>query len=478
MKSLIFIAAAVSLLSVAFAQPHGKHIQREIRLLSSRSQGHRHVHPRADVTDYVTVTAPEVVVWVDHQGCTVSIETRNPSVSTSMPAPLPTPSVSDTPAIGTPSAQISAPVEPSPIPSSFFASPSSAPTEALATTSPDPAPAESTSAPAPVESASTPTPPPGAKEAPTNAPAASYSDSPTNGFEGGPPSEPATPPTSSSAKPAHSEPEPSGTQGATHQAQGSGLGLGITWSPYMVDSNCKSQDQANSEFAQLAGEGFSMVRIYGIDCNQVAMTIAAVSQYNMAIFAGLISLDNLATNLNSMITQVRSNWHMIDTVSIGNELVNNGLDPGVVVAALDTARGILNPAGYAGRIVTVDVFDQFSQHPELCQASDYCAANCHAFFDSQITADQAGDYVSQAAASIASAIPGKDVMITESGWPWAGAPNGAAVPSPANQQTAIGSLKAAFANNPGSLMVFDSYDAMWKQPGPFGVEQYFGMYGH
>jgi exo-beta-1,3-glucanase (GH17 family) len=208
------------------------------------------------------------------------------------------------------------------------------------------------------------------------------------------------------------------------------------------------------------------------------MTIAAVSQYNMAIFTGLVDLDNLADNLASLITQVGSNWHMIDTVSIGNELVNNGLDPGVVVAAITTARPILNVAGHSGHIVTVDVFDQLINHPELCTASDYCAANCHAFFDNLITAEQAGNYVSESSSAIGQANPGKEVRITESGWPWSGSANGAAVPSPANQQTAIASLKAAFASNPGSLILFDSYDAMWKQPGPFGAEQYFGIYGH
>jgi exo-beta-1,3-glucanase (GH17 family) len=222
-----------------------------------------------------------------------------------------------------------------------------------------------------------------------------------------------------------------------------------------------------------------MVRIYGIDCNQVAMTIAAVAQYNMAIFAGLVDLSNLATNLASMITQVGSNWDMIDTVYIGNELINNGLAAvGDVVAALGTARATLNPAGFAGRIVTVDVFDQFLGNTELCNASDYCAANCHAYFDNQVTADQAGEYVSTIVAEIAQSNPGKEVMITESGWPWAGAPNGAAIPSVVNQQTAIGSLRSAFANSSGSIMLFDSYDAMWKQPGPYGVEQYFGIYGH
>ena len=88
MKLLIFATAAVSLLSVASAQPHGKHTPIQRSIISSRSQGHRHLHPRADLTDYVTVTAPEVVVWVNDQGNTVSIETRTE------PAPLPTSSVS------------------------------------------------------------------------------------------------------------------------------------------------------------------------------------------------------------------------------------------------------------------------------------------------------------------------------------------------------------------------------------------------
>jgi exo-beta-1,3-glucanase (GH17 family) len=209
------------------------------------------------------------------------------------------------------------------------------------------------------------------------------------------------------------------------------------------------------------------------------MTIAGVAKYNMVIFAGLTSLDNLVPNLSSMISQVGSNWHMIDTVSIGNELVNNGLAAvDEVVTALGTARSILNRAGFSGRIVTVDVFDQIVAHPELCDASDYCAANCHAFFDNQITADRAGDYVSKVWSWIAQQNPGKEVTITESGWPRAGSANGAAIPSRANQQVAIASLRSAFANNPSSIFLFDSYDAEWKQPGPLGVEQYFGIHGH
>lgn len=209
------------------------------------------------------------------------------------------------------------------------------------------------------------------------------------------------------------------------------------------------------------------------------MTIAAVQKYNMAIFAGLVNLQDLGDNLAAIISQVGSNWSMIDTVNIGNELVNDGLaSVSEVVAALGTARATLYPAGFMGRIVTVDVFDTILANPQLCYVSDYCAANCHAFFDNQITSSQAGGYVSGILAQITQQIPGKEVMITESGWPWSGNANGAAVPSVADQQAAIGSLRSAFANNPASLILFDSFDDPWKQPGPYSVEQYFGVYGH
>ena len=433
MKAHIFAAAAFSLLTVALAQFHGKPTQSDTKVLGSPFPGHRHVHPRADVTldvtEYVTVTAPEVIVWINDQGGTVSIETRTNSVAASTPAPIS--------AVVKPSTK-STPIAPTQRLSSSFAAPSPLWSEQ------------------PTETLSTPT------LTPTADPAASTSDAPPAGTTDASTSAPPGPPPSASPAP---------------QVQRSNFG--VAWSPYNADSTCKSQDQVDCEFATLAGTGFTLVRIYGVDCNQIAMTIAAVQKYNMAIFAGLVNLQDLGDNLAAIISQVGSNWSMIDTVNIGNELVNDGLaSVSEVVAALGTARATLYPAGFMGRIVTVDVFDTILANPQLCYVSDYCAANCHAFFDNQITSSQAGGYVSGILAQITQQIPGKEVMITESGWPWSGNANGAAVPSVADQQAAIGSLRSAFANNPASLILFDSFDDPWKQPGPYSVEQYFGVYGH
>lgn len=208
----------------------------------------------------------------------------------------------------------------------------------------------------------------------------------------------------------------------------------------------------------------------------VGSAVAAAQQYGMKVFAGVTGLDNLADNLASIIAQASSNLHVIDTINIGNELINSNLaSVESVVAALGTARGILGAAGFSGSIVTVDTFDKVLANPQLCQAGDYCAANCHAYFDTQMTSVDAGDYVSRQRANIAEANPGKRVVITESGWPYAGTANGAAVASVGDQHAAIASLRSAFAIEASDLFLFDSFDCPWKSA---GIEQHFGIYGH
>src|SRR5437868_6072839 len=140
------------------------------------SLGHRHVHARADVTDYVTdyvtVTVPEVVVWVDDRGSTVSIETRTADIPAPTPLSPPATSVSAYSAAASPSVQTDSRVDPSTILASFAALPPSAPTGPPTTTPLGPVLAENTSAPAP---------PAAATGAPSSAlEATTSSEAPTN----------------------------------------------------------------------------------------------------------------------------------------------------------------------------------------------------------------------------------------------------------------------------------------------------------
>ncbi|KAH8701857.1 putative cell wall glucanase [Talaromyces proteolyticus] len=250
---------------------------------------------------------------------------------------------------------------------------------------------------------------------------------------------------------------------------------GISYSPYNADSTCKGQDQVNDDINSL--RQFSLVRIYGVDCDQVKTVTRAARQNQMQVFAGVFNVDSLQNDLQKIIDAADGDWSTFHTVSIGNELVNRAQNsPEQIVQLVNTARDTLRQAGYHGPVVTVDTFNQIIEHPELCEASDYCAANCHAFFDSTQTADTAGPYVLEQARLVSEAVGGsKKVIITESGWPSAGVPNGNAIPSRPNQEVALKSLRENFPH--GGLILFSAFDDKWKadNEGTFGTEKFWGI---
>jgi exo-beta-1,3-glucanase (GH17 family) len=250
----------------------------------------------------------------------------------------------------------------------------------------------------------------------------------------------------------------------------------MSYAPYNSDGSCKTADQIKSDFD--AFDGYGTLRIYGTDCDQVANVLPAASARNMKLFAGVWDVSDVSSEIQTIISAAKGNWDAIDTISIGNEAVNSGTATvDQVVSAVNTARSLLSAAGYNGKVVTVDTFNQIIANPQLCQASDFAAANCHAFFDSSISASQAGSYVKEQAQQVQKACGGMDTVITESGWPSNGDTNGAAVPSEANQKAAISSLRSAFSDN---LILFSAFNDYWKDnfPGSFNAEHYWGIYGN
>ena len=117
---------------------------------------------------------------------------------------------------------------------------------------------------------------------------------------------------------------------------------------------------------------------------------------------------------------------------------------------------------------------------ELCTASDFCAINCHAFFDGSTPASGAGAFVKNWAEQISQLAGGKKTIITESGWPTQGDPNGVAVPSQEEHGVAIQSLKSSFGGGGEDLVLYGMYNDLWKKDSgsTFGAERYWGIYGN
>jgi exo-beta-1,3-glucanase (GH17 family) len=258
--------------------------------------------------------------------------------------------------------------------------------------------------------------------------------------------------------PAYSAPAPSASS-TPSKGSSEGSSYGITYSPYNSDQSCKTGDQIAKDLATL--DGYGMIRMYGVDCDQAGPIIKAAKSKDMKVFAGLFEITGVEDQIAKLKTAVDENaggdWSIIDTVSVGNEGINNGqYSISDVRSAVNTAKSSL-PSEYSGSVVTVDTFIAVIDNPELCTVGDYTATNCHAFFDG------CGN-------------PDRKVVITEAGWPSSGSTNGVAVPSSENQQAAVKDLKDNFSSN---LILFTAFNDYWKQnsAATYGVEQYWGIYG-
>ncbi|KAJ5281054.1 Cell wall glucanase (Scw4) [Penicillium angulare] len=281
--------------------------------------------------------------------------------------------------------------------------------------------------------------------------------------------------------PPHPHPHP-GLPKHLNPSKGPHRQFGISYSPYNADRACKTQEQVNKDLDALPE--YKFIRIYGTDCDQTKLVATAARQHNMQVFGGIYDLTGFPDSLNVFKEAAtdehgKTDWSVFHTIAVGNELVNGGRSsPGEVTGAVVKARSYLRAQGYQGPVVTVDTFSVLLKHPELCHVSDYCAANCHAFFDATQQPHNAGPYALEQMHSVSAAAGGKHTVITESGWPHAGGSNGAAVPSPENQRVAIESLRRSFGHQGDDLVLFTAFDDLWKDDNryTFNAERFWGIH--
>ena len=282
-----------------------------------------------------------------------------------------------------------------------------------------------------------------------------------------PPVPPAAPSTTSNAAPAQSS--------SPSSPQGPGFKSAISYSPYNPDNSCKSTSQVAQDLEGISSYG--VIRLYGVDCDQIANVLAATKGKNVQIFAGIFSLTDIPSQVKTITSAVNGDWSVVNTVNVGNELVNSGTaSASDVIAGISQAKGLLKAAGYNGPVVTVDTEIAMENNIGLCTASDYCAINCHAFFDPNTSSSGAGAFVLGWAQKISQLAGGKTTVITETGWPSAGDSHNKAVPSPEDQKTALASLQSAFSSN---MILFSAYNTPWKKDSSatFGAERFWGIHG-
>ncbi|CAN3356389.1 probable family 17 glucosidase Scw11p [Diutina catenulata] len=252
----------------------------------------------------------------------------------------------------------------------------------------------------------------------------------------------------------------------------------IVYSPYNDDQSCKSDDQVKSDLGYLKAKGINKVRIYGSDCGAFDTIAPACKELGLKINQGFWfppgqGSDSIDDGVKELVDYASNNgWDLFEFITVGNEAVNDKtVSPSELVNKLNSVRSQLRGAGYQGSVITSEPPISFIRHPELCGATDFIGTNIHSYFNQGIDADGAGDYLNSQNEEVAKACPNKGIFITETGYPHKGNVNGANRPSKQFQKQVYESIWSKVGNDVTVLAVWDD---MWKNPGPYNIEQYFG----
>ena len=292
----------------------------------------------------------------------------------------------------------------------------------------------------------------------------------------------------SANEPSDQPEEESTPSNSTSGSGGSGSGYGIDYSPYHSDHACKTADEQATDYEQLSG--YATVRIYGVDCDQVPSAVTAAKKHGFQLFLGIWHPAQAASEAETIVKAVGTDWTIVHSISVGNEGLDgtgeDAYDMSTLSSGLTAARSALGAAGYDGSITTVEVWNKYIEDgytSQLCPVVDYIAVNCHAFFDADKTAEEAGQSVLDHMNAIKRDArencgdKADDIVITESGWPTGGRANGNAVPGTTEQAAALDSLKASFSSQKDRLYLFSAFNDEWKDAGEFGQEKSWGIYG-
>ena len=123
----------------------------------------------------------------------------------------------------------------------------------------------------------------------------------------------------------------------------------------------------------------------------------------------------------------------------------------------------------------VDAYYEFSARPKITEACDVVLCNCYPFWEG-CPFEYSLDYMKQMYNKAMEAGNGKEVIITETGWPSQGENLKASVPSPKNARDYFINTQLWSTNENVPVFYFSSFDESWKVGAEGTVGAYWGIW--
>ncbi len=204
------------------------------------------------------------------------------------------------------------------------------------------------------------------------------------------------------------------------------------------------------------------VRTYSIE-KGLDQVPAIAQRLGMKVIQGLwLSRDRERNRveIDATVTLAQRYPDAIIAVVVGNEVLLRGeLSAADIGAVLREVKAkVAMPVTYA------DVWEFWLRNRDLLQAVDFITIHILPYWeDFPIAAERAGEHVDQIRAEVAAALPGKEILIGEVGWPSAGRMREGALPSPANQALVLEDVMARARAGHYRVNVIEAFDQPWKR---------------
>ncbi len=163
---------------------------------------------------------------------------------------------------------------------------------------------------------------------------------------------------------------------------------------------------------------------------------------------------------------------LVDIAAVGNEVMyRKDLSEDELLDYIREVKKAIPhiPAGY------VDAYYEFTHRPAITEICDVILCNCYPFWEG-CPFENSLEYMKQMYYQAKSAANGKEVIITETGWPSKGENLRGAVPSEKSARDYFINTQLWSANENIPVFYFSSFDESWKVGAEGTVGAYWGIW--
>jgi exo-beta-1,3-glucanase (GH17 family) len=229
----------------------------------------------------------------------------------------------------------------------------------------------------------------------------------------------------------------------------------------LVESTQVSGAQIEEDLALLS-KYTDCVRTYSTD-NGLDQIPEIAQRHGLHVLQGVWLSNRIARNrqqIGAAIALAKKFPEVISAIIVGNEVLLRGeMAPNDLIAAIAEIKAqVAQPVTYA------DVWEFWLRYREVQNVVDFVTIHVLPYWeDFPLPAAAAAAHADAIRKQVAAAIPNKEIMVGEVGWPSAGRMRESARPSPSNQARVIEETVALAQRENFRVNIIEAFDQPWKR---------------